>query len=173
MTCFALAYQEAQAFYTNELHWFKKSFNHVDWYSLDFARMKKSPLYGVWLAKQASKFCGTILQTSCILQNDDKCCANCLAHQEMASHLNLCPSNEHTIQFKESIQHLTAWMHSHYTHPDLLTWVPHYFLGCGHVLFADLPYNAPAPYCIWQNNKTALGGHISSKAKYQNEFCIS
>jgi hypothetical protein len=56
---FELGLIEARRFYIEELGWYDDAFDRVDWLSLDFALSKKSKMYQVWLAKQASSFCGT------------------------------------------------------------------------------------------------------------------
>lgn len=56
LACFELGLKEARQFYINELGWFEEAFDSVEWLSLDFTLSKKSKMYAIWLAKQASGF---------------------------------------------------------------------------------------------------------------------
>lgn len=64
---FELRLIEAHCFYSKELCWYEDAFDRVDWLSLDLALSKKSKIYQIWLAKQASSFCGTQFMTSRML----------------------------------------------------------------------------------------------------------
>jgi len=142
---FELGLVEARSFYINELGWFEEAFHSVDWLSLDFALEKKSKMYGIWLAKQASGFCGTRLMTSRYSNTSDHCCPNCLHPEENARHLNQCFNQERTRQFHESVKEMASWLEGPATHPDIAFWIPRYLLSRNKVKFADLPYYAP-PY---------------------------
>lgn len=142
---FELGLIEARRFYINELGWHEDAFDRVDWLSLDFALSKKSKMYQVWIAKQASSFCGSRLMTSRMFNNSDTCCPSCLRPDERASHLNLCLCPERTKQFKESVATLQAWLDKRHTHPDIAFWVPRYLFGRNRIQFQALPFYAP-PY---------------------------
>ena len=146
---FELGLVEARRFYVTELGWHEDAFDRVDWLSLDFALSKKSKMYQIWLAKQASSFCGTRLMTARMLDNSDTCCPNCLLPDERASHLNQCLSPERTRQFRESIASLQVWLDRRHTHPDIAFWVPRYLLGRNRIQFQALPFYAP-PYLRMQ-----------------------
>ncbi len=142
---FELGLIKARRFYVEELGWHDDAFDRVDWLSLDFTLSKKSKMYQIWLAKQASSFCGTRLMTSQIFNNSDTCCPNCLRPDERSTHLNLCLCPERTRQFKESVADLQRWLDMNHTHPDIAFWVPRYLLGRNRIQFQALPVYAP-PY---------------------------
>lgn len=100
-------------------------------------------MYSLWLAKQASKFCGIRLQVARMSPGDDDCCPNCLEPEERANHFNLCFSQHRTTQFIESVAELSHWLNQEHTHPELALWIPHYLLGQNRVLFIDLPALSP------------------------------
>jgi hypothetical protein len=116
----------------------RRLFDSVDWLSLNFALSKKSKMYAVWLAKQASGFCGTRPMTSRYAGSSNDCCPNCLHPEEDARHLNLCLNQERTRQFVESVKDLANWLDRSITYPDLAFWIPRYLLGRNKVKFAEL-----------------------------------
>jgi hypothetical protein len=79
-----LARKQAKDFYVSELKWSIDSFDEVDWEALNFTLANKNMMFTlVWLAKQASSFCGTRLQVSRMSEGgaDDRC-PNCLAPEK-------------------------------------------------------------------------------------------
>jgi hypothetical protein len=118
-TRFELGLHKAREFYTTELHWDRDKFDRIDWWSLDFTLSKQSKMFLIWLAKQASSFCGTRLMTSRMSDNSENCCPNCLLPDERAYHLNLCPNQERTRQFHETIEQLEKWLDRSHTHPQI------------------------------------------------------
>jgi hypothetical protein len=97
---FHVAKTQAREFYTNELKWMSEQFDEVDWESLNSALNKKKNMYTLWLAKQASTFCGSRLQVSRMTPGADDRCPNCLMPEERSVHLNLCRDNLRTRQFQ-------------------------------------------------------------------------
>ena len=136
----------------------------MDWLSLDFALSKKSKMYQIWIAKQATCFCGTRLMTLHMFYNSETCYPTCLYPDEWASHLNLCPNPECTRQFKESIETLQAWIDKCHTHPDIAFGVPCYLLGRNRVQFQALHLYAP-PY-LWMH----LSGKMQHLAEEQDSI---
>lgn len=140
---FFLGRQVARDFYVKELKWTPEQFDEVDWDSLDRTLEKKKQMYSLWLAKQASKFCGTRLQVSRMTPGADNRCPNCLQPAERAIHLNLCPDPLRTRQFRESVEELSKWMLKSCTHPEIAFWIPRYLLARDRSSFVDLPTFAP------------------------------
>ena len=101
-------------------------------------------MYSLWLAKQASTFCGSRLQVSRMTPGADDRCPNCLMPEERSTHLNLCRDNLRTRQFQESVDDLRKWMESSTTHPELLFWLPKYLLARNRCSFEQLPSFAPS-----------------------------
>jgi hypothetical protein len=117
---FHLAKTQAREFYCNKLKWTSEKFDEVDWDSLHVALNKKKNMYTLWLAKQASSFCGSRLQVSRMTPGSDDRCPNCMMPEERSEHLNLCRDSLRTRQFQESVEELRKWMSSSTTHPELL-----------------------------------------------------
>jgi hypothetical protein len=136
---FFLARKQAKDFYVSELKWTSESFDEVDWDALNITLAKKNMMYTLWLAKQASSFCGTRLQVSRMSQggSDDRC-PNCLCPEERAIHLNMCPSTHRTQQFLLSVKELEEWLSKDHTHPELAFWIPLYLKARGRELFINL-----------------------------------
>jgi hypothetical protein len=136
---FFLARTQAREFYINELKWSSDSFDEVDWDALNLTLAKKNRMFSLWLAKQASSFCGARLQVSRMTEGgcDDRC-PNCLAPEERARHLNVCPSTHRTKQFLESVQELADWLCKETTHPEIAFWVPLYLKARGRERFENL-----------------------------------
>jgi hypothetical protein len=88
-------------------------------------------------------FCGTRLQIARWNQTDDNRCPNCDQPEERASHLNVCPSLDQTLQFKESVEKLSKWLDSGHTHPAIAFWVLKYLLARGRCSFTDLCHYCP------------------------------
>jgi hypothetical protein len=141
---FFLARTQAREFYINELKWTSEQFEEVDWDSLHLTLKKKKNMYSLWLAKQASTFCGSRLQVSRMTPGADDRCPNCLMPEERSTHLNLCRDNLRTRQFQESVDDLRKWMESSTTHPELLFWLPKYLLARNRCSFEQLPSFAPS-----------------------------
>jgi hypothetical protein len=161
---FELGLIKARRFYVEELGWHEDAFDRVDWLSLDFALSKKLKMYQIWLAKQASSFCGTRLMASRMFDNSETSCPSCLLPDERASHLNLCICPERTRQFKENVAHLQQWLDKRHTHPDIAFWVPRYLLGRNRIQFQALPFYAP-PYLHMQ-----LSGQMQQLAEEQDSI---
>jgi hypothetical protein len=142
-TRFALATTEVRRFYIEDHKWSLAKFEAVDFSSLDYTLAKKKRGYGWWAAKQHSDFCGTRLQVARWNQTDDNRCPNCDQPEERASHLNVCPSPERTLQFKESVDKLAKWLESGHTHPALAFWIPKYLVARGRCTFTDLRHYCP------------------------------
>jgi len=136
---FFLARTQARNFYVNDLKWSGESFDEVDWDALNLTLSKKNKMFTLWLAKQASSFCGTRLQVSRMTEGgaDDRC-PNCLAPEERAQHLNVCPSVHRTKQFLESVKELEDWLCKDNTHPEIAFWVPLYLKARGRERFENL-----------------------------------
>jgi hypothetical protein len=117
-----------------------ESFDEVDWDALNLTLAKKHIMFSLWLSKQASSFCGTRLQVSRMTEGaaDDRC-PNCLAPEERAIHLNICPSTHRTQQFLLSVKELEDWLCKETTHPEIAFWVPLYLKSRGRDLFQNLP----------------------------------
>lgn len=141
---FHLAKTQAREFYCNELKWTSEKFDEIDWDSLHAALSKKKNMYTLWLAKQASSFCGSRLQVSRMSPGADDRCPNCMMAEERSEHLNLCRDSLRTRQFQESVEELRKWMSSSTTHPELLFWLPRYLLARNRCSFEQLPSFAPA-----------------------------
>lgn len=137
---FHLARTQACEFYVNDLKWTSEQFKEVDWASLNSSLAKKKNIYTLWLAKQASTFCGTRLQVSRrMTPGADDRCPNCLMPEERAVHLNLCRDSMRTRQFRKSVEELQKWMESSSTQPELLFWLPKYLLARDRASLEQLP----------------------------------
>jgi hypothetical protein len=72
-------------------------------------------------------------------QSDDDRCPNCMARQERAKHLCICPSESQTSLFLDNINELESWMaYNNNTDPELAYWLPKYILGRRSLTFATL-----------------------------------
>lgn len=140
---FFLSRRVARSFYIEELKWSADQFDAVDWDALNVTLQKKNQMYTLWLAKQASKFCGSRLQVSRMTAGADDRCPNCLQPEERAEHLNLCLDGNRTRQFRESVKELSVWLDKEHTHPEIAFWVPRFLLARSRVTFTDLPHYLP------------------------------
>jgi hypothetical protein len=137
---YILGRRDAKEYYVQIMKWTSEQFEAVDWNSLNDTLDKKN----LWLAKQASGFCGSRLMVSRMTPGSDDRCPNCCQPEERAIHLNLCPDSLCTRQFRESVAELQKWMDNTTTHPELAFWIPRYLLARNRVRFVDLPSFAPA-----------------------------
>jgi hypothetical protein len=115
----ALAAPKAHRFYIKDHKWSAEKFDAVNFPSLNLTLAKKKRGCGWWAAKQHSDFCGNCLQIALWNQTDDNRCTNCDQPEERASHLNVCPCPDRTLQFKESVEKLSKWLDSGHTDPAI------------------------------------------------------
>lgn len=108
-------------------------FDQVDWPSLNVAVDGKPQMYKVWLAKQASNFCGTGKQLHRIDERACSKCPNCDMPGECARHLNICPDEGRSQLLHDNAEQLRKWMKDSHTHPELTRWIPRYIKGRGHL----------------------------------------
>jgi hypothetical protein len=141
---YILGRRDAKEYYVKVMKWTSEQFEAVDWNSLNDTLDKKKNMYSLWLAKQASGFCGSRLMVSRMTPGSDDRCPNCCQPEERVIHLNLCTDSLRTRQFRESVAELQKWMENTATHPELAFWIPRYLLARDRVQFVDLPSFAPA-----------------------------
>ena len=152
-TRWAISLQKARKFYVEELDWTPAQFDSVDWRSLHMTLAAKRNGYTLWLAKQASTFCGTRLQVSRMTPGSDDRCPNCLCPEEHSIHLNVCPSPNRTRQFRESVADLSKWLSKDHTHPDIAFWIPRYLLSRNRVSFSALPSFIPSHHGVTMSRR--------------------
>jgi hypothetical protein len=91
--------------------WTNKRFEEVDWEHLDIALKNKADMYKIWRSKQTSGFCGTRVKVGMYLGEItlDERCPN-YRRRETAAHLMLCPEEDRTRLFIDSVDKLCRWM---------------------------------------------------------------
>ena len=143
---FAMGEEEARQFYTapikkkgGGLGWSNDKFHAVDWRALHEVLQSKPDMFGLWLTKQVTGVCATRVNMSRIQNLLDDRCPNCQQRGETARHLNLCPDDTRTKQFKSDVDVLVEWMGKNgNTDTELVYWIPKYILLRGTVKFVDM-----------------------------------
>ena len=136
---FALGRLDAERFYTKELGWSSRTFNLVDWETLDATLAGKSQMYKLWLAKQSSGCCGTQAMVSRWDPSRTNRCPDC-GHEEHSEHLLRCPDHNRTRLLREQTRELQSWMHAAGGHRDLCYWIPKFILLRNTRRLASLPH---------------------------------
>jgi len=154
---FYIGKAEARKFYIENHILTGAAFDSVDWEGLDSVVSHRPKMFQIWLAKQASGFCGTRKMVARMNGHDgqDDSCPNCDEEGEDASHLNVCSDDGRSTLFFEMVDCLEDWMHSTSTDPDLAYWIPRYLRSRNTRSFCNLGILPP---------------HLSALARSQNEI---
>ena len=137
--CYLLGKHSAKHFLCSAQGWTAQQFDEVGWDWLHTVLATKPVMFRIWLCKQHSNFCATGKNMVRRDQSDDDRCPNCMAWQERAKHLCICPSESRTLLFLDNINELESWMaYNNNTDPELAYWLPKYILGRGSLTFATL-----------------------------------
>ena len=136
---YLLGKHAAKHFLCSEQGWTAEQFDEVGWDWLHTVLATKPIMFRIWLCKQHSNFCATGKNMVRCNQSDDDHCPNCMARQERAKHLCICPSESRTSLLLDNVSELESWMaHNNNTDPELAYWLPKYILGRGSLTFATL-----------------------------------
>ena len=147
----------------------------MDWERLHETLEKKPDMYKVWLSKQHSNFCGTRLQVAryANIPNTDTRCPNCLALDERASHLCICPDEGRTRLFIEDVNKLEEWLTTNNnTNAELAYWLPKYILYRGTKKFTDMGLVSPRMRAIATSQDT-IGWHNFMEGRVSNKLYLT
>jgi hypothetical protein len=96
-----------------------EDFDRVDWNAINLSLTKKSPLYHLWAAKHASRFCATGRMMERMKLWDNAHCPCCGHEMETTHHVIQCPDPRMRQQWEESVEGLEMWMDEVDTDPEI------------------------------------------------------
>ena len=115
-----------------------KTYDSIDWETIQRALDSKPQMYGLWYGKQCSGFCATGTEMVKRGQTDDSRCPNCHRLGEDAAHLMRCPSQERRMLLKKSVEGIDEWMKTHYTEPELRKVIKMYLSNGGRLQWCNI-----------------------------------
>ena len=136
---YLLGKSAAKTFLCSDHGWSPRQFDEVGWDWLHKVLASKPVMFRIWLCKQHSNVCATGTNMVRRKHADDDRCPNCMARQERAKHLCICPSESRTSLFLDNVTELELWMaNNNNTDPELAYWLTKYIQGRGSLMFSTL-----------------------------------
>jgi hypothetical protein len=153
-------------------------FDEVYWDGIEQV-MKQSPtMFGVWVTKQVSGFCGTNHMLNTIYGTEADICPNCSATPERATHIFACRDPGRSAVFYSSVDALLEWMRSQKTDPELSALVYRYLRNRGEVPMLSLcrpgsPYRQLAEMQDRLGYRNFLEGRVTALYYSERQLYIS
>jgi hypothetical protein len=135
-------------------------------------------MFGVWVTKQVSGFCGTNHMLNMIYGTEADVCPNCGATPERATHIFACRDPGRSSVFHSSVDALYEWMRSQNTDPELAGLIYRYLRHRGEIPMLSLcrpgsPYRQLATMQDLLGYRNFLEGRITALYHSERQLYIS